>query len=94
MLVVIARFRVTSPQAGQELCRLVHHAYEVYQSPGWGGGHCSASLSDPLQFVEVQLWGSRAAYEAWWNSPARVRYEQQGGHLLDGPNQIELFEEL
>jgi hypothetical protein len=55
MLVVITRFRVTSPQAGQEICRLIHHAYEACQSPGWGGGHCAVSLTDPLQFVEVEL---------------------------------------
>jgi quinol monooxygenase YgiN len=94
MFVVIARFRVTSPQAGEEVCRLIHQSYEAYQSPGWGSGHCAVSLTDPLQFVEVELWGSRTAFEAWWNSPARVKYERQSGHLLVGSLEIELYEEL
>jgi quinol monooxygenase YgiN len=94
MLVVIVRFRVRSPEARQEICHAFQHAYEAYQSAGWGGGRCMVSLSDPQEVVLVEQWGSRAALAAWENSPARLRYEQQTAHLLAGPTQAELFEEL
>jgi quinol monooxygenase YgiN len=94
MLVVIVRFRVTSPEVGQEICRAFHHSYEAYQSPGWGGGRCAVSLSEPQVLVLVEQWSSQAAFDAWLNSPARLRYVRQHAHLLAGPRQIELFEEL
>ena len=94
MLVVIVRFRVTSPQAGPEICRLVRQSYEAYQSPGWLGGHCAVSVSDPQELVEVEQWASRAAFDAWASSPAPARYERLMAPLRAGPYQLELFEEL
>jgi quinol monooxygenase YgiN len=94
MIVVIAKVRATSPQAAQELCRTMRHAFELYQEPGWLRGRCVASTSDPEQVVLIEEWGSRAAFNAWWNSPARTKYDQVGAPLLVGPVQLEVYEEV
>jgi cytochrome P450 len=91
MLVVTFRFRVTSPQVAPEIWRFVRQSYEAYQSPGWLGGHCAVSLSDPQELVEVEHWASRAAFDAWQSSPAHARYERLGAPLLAGPYQLELL---
>src|SRR5262249_27003662 len=94
MIVVIAKVRARSPQAAQELCRIMRHAFELYQAPGWLRGRCVASTSDPEQVVLIEEWGSRVAFEAWWNSSARAKYDQQGAHLLVGTFQLEVYEEV
>ena len=94
MMVVIAKVRARSPQAAQDMCRIMRHAFELYQAPGWLRGRCVASTSDSEQVVLIEEWGSRAAFEAWWNSPARAMYDQAGAPLLVGPYQLEVYEEV
>jgi heme-degrading monooxygenase HmoA len=94
MIVVIAKVRARSPQAVQEMCRLMRHAYALYQQPGWLRGRCVASTSNPEQVVLVEEWGSLAAFNAWWNSPARANYDLVGAQLLVGPVQLEVYEEV
>jgi quinol monooxygenase YgiN len=94
MILVLVKLRATSPQAVQEFCRVSRQAFEWYQEPGWLGGRCVVSTSDPQHVVVVEECGSRAAFAAWSNSPGRVRYEQQTAHLRVGTVQIEVYEEV
>jgi quinol monooxygenase YgiN len=94
MIVVMWRLRLTSPQAAQEVCRVVHQAIERSQEPGWLRGRCVASASDPEQVVIIEEWGSRAAFDAWFNSPALAKYDQQSAPLRVGPVQREVYEEV
>ena len=93
MIVVMVKMRMKSPRAAQDMCRIHNQASELYQEPGSLGAHCVTNCSDPLQLVIVEEWGSRAAFDGWYKSPARARYEQESAHLRVGPIQIEVYEE-
>ena len=94
MILVLVKQRIMSPQAAQELCRMNRQAFEWYQKPGRLGGRCVGSTSDPRQVIIVEQWGSRLAFDAWCNSPARVKYEPQTAPLRVGPVEGEVYEEL
>jgi quinol monooxygenase YgiN len=94
MIVVIVKMRATSPQAVQEICRVHSQSFEWYQEPGWLGGRCVANTSDPLQVLGIEEWGSRPAFDAWYNSPSRVRYDRQCAPLKVGDIQVEVYEEV
>jgi quinol monooxygenase YgiN len=94
MILVVVKQRMTSPEAVQEICRLSRQAYERSQRPGWLGGWCVVSTTDPLLVVIVEEWGSRLTFEAWYNSPPRIAYERQAAPLRVGEAQIEIYEEV
>jgi quinol monooxygenase YgiN len=94
MILVLVKMRMTSPQAAQEFCRASPQVIERHQEPGWLGGRCLVDTGDPLHVVLVEEWGSRAAYAAWYTSPARVRYEQETAHLRVGAIHVEMYEDV
>jgi quinol monooxygenase YgiN len=94
MIEVLVQMCLASPQAAQEICSMNRHAFAWYQEPDWLHGRGVVSTSDPQRVVIVEEWASQPAFDAWFNSPARVKYEQQTALLRVGPVQVEVYEEL
>jgi quinol monooxygenase YgiN len=94
MILVMIKQRLTSTQAVQDICRMGEQAFQRYESPGWRRGSCVVSTSDPQQVVFFEEWGSRTSFDAWYNSPARAKYEEQTALLRVGPVQVEVYEEV
>ena len=70
MIVVLITLRMVSQEAAQEWCRIFSQSIERTQEPGWLGGRCVRNTGNPLDVVVIEEWGSRAAFDAWYKSPA------------------------
>ena len=94
MIAVIIGVRAVSPDAVTEICRLLAHAVARNQTPGWIHGRCLVDTHDRRLVLDYEEWTSQNAWEAWFNSGARLNLTLNTAPFREGDLQIQVYEEV